>query len=73
MSDYHYQTLFVTMIAGLFLAFRWRQTVDALAKAINKFRGGGPPSPMHPLPSGDALLLRKRLLRKYEAIRASRK
>jgi len=73
MSDYHYQALFVTLVGMLFLAFRWRQTVDAVAKAIDKFRGGGPPSPMHPLPSGDAALLRKRLIRKYQAIRAARK
>jgi hypothetical protein len=47
--------IFVALVALFFR--RW--TVDALIEAINNFRGG-PPTPMHPSPSNDADLLRKR-------------
>ena len=48
--------LIFVAIAALFFR-RWM--VDALIEAINNFRGG-PPTPMHPSPSNDAALLRKR-------------
>jgi hypothetical protein len=47
--------IFVSLVALFFR--RWM--VDALIEAINNFRGG-PPTPMHPSPSNDAALLRKR-------------
>lgn len=31
-----------------------------LNEAIDRFRGGGPPTPMHPSPACDGALLRKR-------------
>lgn len=36
-----------------------RRLLDAVIEAIDKFRGG-PPSAMHPCPSNDAALLRRR-------------
>lgn len=50
----------VLMFAALLLILlsqRWVR--DALMEAINNFRGG-PPTAMHPSPSNDALLLRRR-------------
>ena len=47
------------LFAGLVALFFQRWMVDALIEAINNFRGG-PPTPMHPSPSNDAALLRKR-------------
>ena len=35
------------------------------------FRGGRPPTPMHPLPADDAVLLRKRRRSKHALIRGS--
>ncbi len=48
--------LIFVAIAALFFR-RWM--VDALIEAINNFPGG-PPTPMHPSPSNDAALRRKR-------------
>ncbi len=52
---------FVTLlaVAGAVLMYQ-RWMLDALIEAINRFRGGGPPRPMHPSPVGDAALLRRR-------------
>ena len=33
---------------------------QGLSEALDNFRGGGPPTPMHPVPSNDGTLLRKR-------------
>jgi len=35
-------------------------TAEAVREAIDRFRGGGPPAPMHPSPANDGLLLRRR-------------
>jgi hypothetical protein len=48
--------------AGLLFFRRWM--LDALIDAINNFRGGGPPTPMHPSPADDSALLRRRAVRK---------
>ena len=40
------------------LSFR-RGMVDVLIEALNSFRGGGPPTPMHPSPANDAVILRR--------------
>jgi hypothetical protein len=49
------------LILGAMLLFllsrRWM--VDALVEALNNFRGG-PPTAMHPSPSDDGFLLRRR-------------
>jgi TatA/E family protein of Tat protein translocase len=37
-----------------------------LGEALRNFRGGGPPSPMHPVPSNDSALLCRRRARKKE-------
>jgi hypothetical protein len=31
-----------------------------LNEAIDRFRGGGPPTPMHPSPAGDSEILRRK-------------
>jgi hypothetical protein len=49
---------FLILIAVAALLFR-RSLLDALIEAINNFRGG-PPTAMHPSPSNDAALLRRR-------------
>jgi hypothetical protein len=33
---------------------------EEIIEAIDRFRGGGPPTPMHPSPAGDDALLRMR-------------
>ena len=38
----------------------FRGLLDAVIEAIERFRGGGPPTPMHPSPAGDDAFLRKR-------------
>ena len=68
-----YRALFLTFAAILIFAIGGRSLIDPIIEAISNFRGGGPRTPMHPSPVNDAALLRKRLLRKYEAIRAGRK
>jgi hypothetical protein len=49
------------VVATLFFK-RWM--LDALIDGINEladnFRGGGPPTPMHPSPANDGALLRRR-------------
>lgn len=51
--------LFLMFAAVVALLFR-RSMLDAVIEAINNFRGGGPPTPMHPSPADDAALLRRR-------------
>jgi hypothetical protein len=53
----------ILVAAGITLFVR-PSMLNALMEAINNFRGG-PPTPMHPSPSNDAALLRKRI-RKVE-------
>ena len=49
------------ILVALFVIVSFRRwMVDALIDAINRFRGGGPPTPMHPSPAGDDVFLRKR-------------
>ncbi|MBZ5673571.1 MAG: hypothetical protein LAP61_04935 [Acidobacteriia bacterium] len=54
---------FVICVAVATLFFR-RWMLDALIDGINEiadsFRGGGPPTPMHPSPANDGALLRRR-------------
>jgi hypothetical protein len=50
--------LFLIFVAGSALFFR-RWMLEALIEAINNFRGG-PPTPMHPSPANDGVLLRRR-------------
>ena len=33
---------------------------EELEAALDRFRGGGPPTPMHPSPAGDDAFLRRR-------------
>jgi hypothetical protein len=50
------------MAVGAFVAYvSRRQLVDGLNEAFDRFRGGGPRPPTHPLPANDRFLtLRKR-------------
>ena len=57
-NNYIALILLLIFVAFVTLFFR-RWMVDALIEAINNF-SGGPPTPMHPSPSNDAALLRKR-------------
>jgi hypothetical protein len=50
----------VAFAAILAILFFKRWMLDALLEAIERFRGGGPPTPMHPSPAGDDALLRRR-------------
>ena len=66
--------LLATAVALVCLAFR--EVADAVAEALDNFRGG-PPTPMHPSPADDRALLcrrgRKDLAeaRRYPQMRAS--
>ncbi|HTS29384.1 MAG TPA: hypothetical protein VMH81_26120 [Bryobacteraceae bacterium] len=53
---------FVVLFLLALLLFRHKidRLAELLAEASNKFRGG-PPTPMHPVPSNDSILLRKRV------------
>ena len=55
-----YTELFCLFVAILLFAFFGRTLFDPIIEALNNFKGG-PPTPMHPSPTGDAALLRKRL------------
>jgi hypothetical protein len=57
--------VFLICVALAALFFR-RWMLEALIDAINNFKGGGPPTPMHPSPADDGALLRRRR-RKSEA------
>ena len=50
--------LLLILVALLVILFFQRWLLDALIEAINNFRGG-PPTAMHPSPSGDGVLLRR--------------
>ena len=49
--------LFLLFAITLYLK-RWM--LDALIEAINRFGGGGPPTPIHPSPAGDDKFIRRR-------------
>jgi hypothetical protein len=51
--------LYLSFALVLLLFFR-RWMLDALIEAIEKFRGGGPPTSMHPSPANDSVLLRRK-------------
>ena len=56
------QLIFAAFAVLVLVGFRstiWK-TLEALSDYFNHWRGG--PPPMHPLPSNDSLLLRRRLL-----------
>lgn len=50
---------FLMLAVLLVILFFQRWLLDALIEAINNFRGG-PPTAMHPSPSNDSALLRRR-------------
>ena len=55
----------LTLLCGLMMAilFFRRSSVDTLIEIIENFTNnfrGGPPTPMHPLPTDDGALLRRR-------------
>jgi hypothetical protein len=52
--------LLLALVACVAILCFKRQMVEALVEAIDRFRGGGPPTPMHPSPAGDDALLRIR-------------
>ena len=47
------------LVASLVILCFQRRLLDALIEALNNFRGG-PPTAMHPSPSDDAALLRRK-------------
>jgi hypothetical protein len=50
-------SLLLAALLAIVVSQRW--LVDALIEAISNFRGG-PPTPTHPSPSDDTVLLRRR-------------
>jgi len=44
----------VALVSVLF----WKRV--EIAEAINRFKGGGPRTPMHPMPANDAVILARR-------------
>jgi hypothetical protein len=60
------QEIFVFAALVVFLIL-WRRGdfMERLIELLNNFRGGGPPTPMHPSPVNDGALLRRRV-RKIE-------
>jgi len=55
--------ILLLVIAGAFALFLFQRGVlEAIIEALNNFRGG-PPRPMHPSPSNDRALLRRRARR----------
>jgi hypothetical protein len=52
--------VFVLAFGVALLVFKPRPVAEEIIEAIDKFRGGGPRTPMHPSPAGDGALLRRR-------------
>jgi len=53
-------TLFSAILVALLVILCFQRRLrDALIEAINNFRGG-PPTAMHPFPSNDSALLRRK-------------
>ncbi len=56
-------TVLLAVACLLAISFRSRfahELAQAIEQAIDNFKGGGPPTPMHPSPAGDDRLLRRR-------------
>ena len=54
-------SVILSLLAAAIIALSFRRwMLDALIEVLNSFRGGGPPTPMHPSPANDAALLRRR-------------
>ena len=51
--------LFLAAAAVVAIGFR-NEVAEAIRQALDNFRGGGPPTPMHPSPAADTALLRRR-------------
>ncbi len=49
----------IVALSALTLFFFRRGLLDAFIEGMNNFRGG-PPTPRHPLPADDGILLRRR-------------
>ena len=60
MRQIDYGVFLLALLACVAILCFKRRLVEALAEAIDRFRGGGPPTPMHPSPAGDNALLRSR-------------
>jgi hypothetical protein len=52
--------VFVLAVGVALLVLKPRRVAEKIIQAIDNFRGGGPPTPMHPSPAGDDALLRRR-------------
>jgi len=52
--------VFVLAAGVTLLVLNRHRVAEEIIEAIDKFRGGGPRTPMHPSPAGDGALLRRR-------------
>jgi hypothetical protein len=59
MGQIHGIILLLVLMAVTVILFLQRSLREAVIEAINNFRGG-PPTTMHPSPSDDSVLLRRR-------------
>ena len=60
MNEYVWVPVLALLGAILILRGSWAKTLaDQFNEAIDRFRGGGPPTPMHPSPANDSALLRR--------------
>jgi hypothetical protein len=56
----HLTMLLVTTGFGILLFSNHRWVIEAIEAFRNNFPRGGPPAPMHPSPSGDDIMFRRR-------------
>jgi hypothetical protein len=56
----HLTLLLATACFGILLFLNHRRVIEAIEDFWNNFPRGGPPAPMHPSPSGDDIIFRRR-------------
>jgi hypothetical protein len=59
MASDHMTMLLVTTGFGILLFSNHRRVIEAIEAFRNNFPRGGPPTPMHPSPSGDDIMFRR--------------
>jgi hypothetical protein len=53
--------IFRLILVAIFVALLFQGSViEALIEAMNNFWGGGPPTPRHPLPADDNVIVRRK-------------
>jgi len=65
----HLTMLLCTTGGGIHLFTNHGRVIEAIENFRNNFPRGGPPTPMHPLSSGDDIMFRRRMFEQRRAMR----